>query len=205
MSNPITTVLDGLRTKINRKQGELESARNRHAAVVKALAQHRVQLAGTLEAQSILVEVAKAVQTEVRTVVESIVSQCLSAVFGDNAYRFEIEFVTRRSRSEADFWLIRDGLRLEPTGLVGGGVVDVVSFGLRLAALVLSKTKRRLIIADEPFKFVSAEYRHKVRDMLQMLSDDLGVQLIYVTHVTEYAMGNIHTLGRTDSDHGTSD
>lgn len=195
----ITSRLDALRAQVNRKQGELSSARQRHTSVVAALEQHKEKLTATLEAQTILTEVAKSVQTEVRTVVESIVSQCLSAVFGASAYRFEIEFTTRRSRSEADFWLVRDDLKLAPTGLVGGGVVDVVSFALRLAALILSKTARRIIIADEPFKFVSQEYRPKVREMLQMLSDDLGVQFIYVTHVPEYAIGHVHTLGDSDA------
>jgi DNA repair exonuclease SbcCD ATPase subunit len=49
-------------------------------------------------------------------------------------------------------------------------------------------------VLDEPFKFVSEEYRPRVRAMLEKLSAELDVQFIMVTHVPEFKTGTIHQL-----------
>jgi ABC-type molybdenum transport system ATPase subunit/photorepair protein PhrA len=71
-----------------------------------------------------------------------------------------------------------------------GGVVDVAAFVLRLSCLMLSKPAvRRIIVLDEPFKFVSIEYRDNVRMMLEKLSSDFDIQFIMVTHIEELVTG----------------
>jgi DNA repair exonuclease SbcCD ATPase subunit len=69
---------------------------------------------------------------------------------------------------------------------VGGGVVDVCSFGLRLAALMLrTPAPRKLLLLDEPFKFVSEEYRPYIVDMIKAVADQMGVQIVLITHIPE--------------------
>jgi ABC-type molybdenum transport system ATPase subunit/photorepair protein PhrA len=76
-----------------------------------------------------------------------------------------------------------------------GGVVDVASFVLRLSCLMLSKPPlRRLIVLDEPFKFVSVEYRDNVRAMLEKLAKDFKIQFIMVTHIEELITGKVVRL-----------
>jgi ABC-type nitrate/sulfonate/bicarbonate transport system ATPase subunit len=72
----------------------------------------------------------------------------------------------------------------------GGGVLDVAAFALRLAAITLTKPHaRRIIIMDEPFRFVSEAFRSRIKDMLESLAEEYGFQFIMVTHIKELICG----------------
>lgn len=43
----------------------------------------------------------------------------------------------------------------------------------------------------EPFRFVSADYLAAIRGLLETLSQDLDIQFIQVTHITELETGKI--------------
>ena len=91
---------------------------------------------------------------------------------------------------------VRNGREVDPIDASGGGVVDVAAFALRLSSLMLSRpARRRLVVLDEPFKFVSAGHRAAVRVMLEGLAADLGVQFLMVTHIEELQCGHIVELG----------
>ena len=138
--------------------------------------------------------VAQAVQQKAHDRIAGIVSRCLEAVF-DEPYEFKILFEQKRGKTEASLVFERDGLQVDPLTASGGGVVDVAAFALRLSCLMLSRpTLRRLLVLDEPFKFVSEQYRERVRVMLETLSKDLGVQIVMVTHIEELKMGKVIEL-----------
>ena len=76
-----------------------------------------------------------------------------------------------------------------------GGIVDLCGFALRLSCLLLQKPQaRKLLVLDEPFKFVSVEYRDKLCAMLENLSKEFKVQIIMITHVKEMLVGRIIRL-----------
>jgi len=79
----------------------------------------------------------------------------------------------------------------------GGGVVDVAAFALRLSCLMLSKPPlRRILILDEPFKYVSERrgYRERVRQLLESLAEEMGIQILMVTHIEALQTGDIVEL-----------
>lgn len=144
----------------------------------------------TLYAQTLVQQVAETVQTRAHSQIAKVVSKCLTAVFGDEAYSFKINFSRKRGKTEAELVYSRDGLEVDPVSAAGGGVVDVTAFALRLACLILATPKRRrLLVLDEPFKHLSPEYRSKVREMLKRLSKEMKVQFIIVTHSPELVCG----------------
>lgn len=139
--------------------------------------------------------IATAIQHEAHEQIASIVERCLTAVFED-PYQFKINFERVGGRTEASLVFIRDGKEIDPLTASGGGVVDIAAFALRLGALVLSKPQmRRLLILDEPFRFVSSKYRPAVASLLEELTTDLGVQIIQVTHIQELVIGKVHEIG----------
>ena len=86
----------------------------------------------------------------------------------------------------------KGGVEVDPMTASGGGVVDVAAFALRLSALALQRPPlRRTLILDEPFKFLSEEYRSRVVDLLDLLSSEMGVQFIMVTHLKEFEVGKV--------------
>ena len=112
------------------------------------------------------------------------------------AYDFRIEFVKRRNKTEADLYFERDGNRYE-YGQVGGGVLDVAAFALRLASLVLRRPPvRKVLVLDEPAKMLSEKGGNleRFRDLLETLANETGFQFIIVSHNPKLEIGKVVRL-----------
>lgn len=145
-------------------------------------------------AQDILQHIAQAVQQQAHQRISKVVSTCLSTVFED-PYELKIEFERKRGRTEAQLRFVRRDLDLCPLSSSGGGVIDVASFALRVACLMLHRPRlSRVLVLDEPFKYVSTQYRDNVRKMLEELSEDMGIQFIMVTHSEELETGKVISI-----------
>lgn len=148
------------------------------------------------ESQRIVQGIAQAIQQRVHDQVASIVSRCLTAVF-DDPYTFELRFDRKRGKTECQMVFTRDGKTLDdPLNEIGGGVVEVAAFGLRLACLLTSRpAPRRFLVLDEPFKSVRGqEYRDRVRQLLIGLSEELGVQILLNTDLEAFQLGKVVEL-----------
>lgn len=191
---------DIIRHQLDKARAEYDFARNSVRTEKASLKAARSDLAHTLAAQKITQEAAEAVQRTAHTRIAAVVSRCLQAVFGDDAYHFRIDFQQARGKTEARLELERDGLVLDdPLEQAGGGVMAVASFALQISCLLLSTPKRRrLLIIDEPFSALSEQYRPAVRALLQSLAADLGVQIIMVTHSKALMIGKVIQLGESE-------
>lgn len=174
-----------------------ERLRQARSAVEKETAAHKEAVkkaANTKEALEILQALAQTIQQNAHRKISDVVSTCLSSVFED-PYQFHIVFERKRGKTEAQLRFTRRELDVDPLTSSGGGVVDVAAFALRVSCLMLSRPRlSRVIVADEPFRFVSAQYQDSVRSMLEQLSKDLKIQIIMVTHNESYETGNVITL-----------
>lgn len=140
--------------------------------------------------------VAQAIQEQAHARIAEVVTTCLHTVFGEDSYEFRIKFVQKRGRTEAQLVFLRDGNEIDnPIEEDSGGVVQIAAFALRLSCLMLSRPRpRRLLILDEPFPHVSAQYRPAVRQMMKQLADDFDMQFLIVTHEPQYMMGKVISL-----------
>ena len=173
-------------------RGRLASSKSEVERERKELREAKRQLKAALKARKIIQSVSAVVQASAHKRISDLVSRCLSAVFGENAYRFEVKFHKRRGKTEAELTLSRDGSEVDPTDGAGGGVADVAAFALRLACLMLQKPKRRkLLVLDEPFRHLSADYRPAARVLLEALASELDVQMLIVTHDREFRIGKV--------------
>jgi len=157
------------------------------------LKQAKEQLGDILRAQEIAQEAAEEIQQQVHKQIANIVNKCLQAIF-PNPYEFKINFIRKRGKLEADLLFIRDGKERKN---VGGGVIVIVAFALRLSSLLLSKKcPRRTMALDQPFGDVSKDkgYLERVPEMLVMLAEEFGFQFIQVTHIDEMKIGKIIEL-----------
>jgi len=146
------------------------------------------------QALAVLQEVAAGLQQHAHQRISRLVSECLRTVF-DEPYTFRIEFTATRGRTHAHLLFERDGATVDPLSASGGGVVDVAAFALRLSALMLTQPPaRKLLVLDEPFRFVSADYRPRCRVMLESLASELDVQIIMVTHFDDLQCGTVIQL-----------
>lgn len=131
-------------------------------------------------------EAALITQSGIEEGVSLLVTRTLEAVFGEGAYEFRLRFVEKRNSTEAEVFFVRGEEEISPMDASGGGAVDVASFGLRLVFWML-RGKGDVLILDEPFRFLSREHLERASEMVKTLADDLGVQVIMVTHSEELA------------------
>ena len=180
--------------KVDSKFAEFLMAKKKLNLEETALRSYEEERDNIRQAQEITQEVAQDVQQEAHRKIAGVVSRCLTAVF-DEPYDFQIYFERKRGRTDARLVFERDGIAVDPMTASGGGVIDVASFALRLSCLCLSQPRlSKVLILDEPFKFLSKDYRDKVRLLLEMLAEDMGVQFIMVTHIQELETGTVITL-----------
>lgn len=153
------------------------------------------EVANYYSAQEVLQQVAQDVQQEAHKRISSVVTKCLKMVFGEGAYEFEIKFEQKRGKTDAVLQFKRDGHEVDPITEAGGGPVDIAAFALRLACISLQlPARRRIIIMDEPFNTLHKSLHTRVKDMLEMLSQELDFQFIFVTHEEGFAAGKIVVL-----------
>lgn len=185
--------MDNYRDKLDSLLRDYDHAKRSVSEGRRALRQAKRNAKATHEAHDIIEQISRELQQQAHTKIASVVTKCLQ-IF-DDPYEFRIQFERKRNQTEARLVFVRDGLEIDPLSGAGGGVVDVASFALRLACLVLSRpSRRKTIVLDEPFRFVSKEYRPALRDLLQSLSEDLGVQFLLITHIPELVTGKVVEL-----------
>jgi DNA repair exonuclease SbcCD ATPase subunit len=139
------------------------------------------------QAQVVIQAVALLTQDSLKYHVAELVTLALTSIF-DDPYELEMDFVQRRNQTEADIFFVRDGERVDPLTASGGGAVDVAAFALRVSLWSLKNPRTRpVLVLDEPFRFISMNYRTQTSEMLKMVSERLKLQIVMVTHSEELA------------------
>jgi DNA repair exonuclease SbcCD ATPase subunit len=194
MNQPSTNNADSF-LQLTKIRSTLSAASNKFEAAVQAVAHSkssiddlRVQYEAALAAKDIVQEVSISCQEACQKRIGYVVTRCLQAVFPDQGLTFRLVFEQKRGQTEVRGVLVdAEGHELDPLQSCGGGILDVAAFGLRLACLMLQRPQpARVLILDEPFRFVSSHYRSNVRALLSELSHEMGVQIIMVTHIEEF-------------------
>lgn len=179
---------------ILRKREELKVAQEMLKKEELNCSKKEQEYASTMEALEILQGIAKTIQQTAHSRIAEMVSHCLKSVFGEE-YGFKIIFEKKRNKTEAKLLFVKSDMEIDPLTESGGGVVDVASFALRFATLLLTKPKKtKLLVLDEPFKHLSSEYTNRVKLLLERLAKEKDVQIIAVTHNRNLKMGKVVTL-----------
>lgn len=189
--------LDEIKNRVGEGRRSLDYANALAADTQERLTTSRDELGQWLDAQKVLQEAAVAVQTAAHEQIAGVVTRCLEAVFGEDAYTFHFDFDRKRGRTEATPYFLRGGMRVDPVEASGLGVVDVASFALRLACLKLIRPPvAQVLLLDEPFRFLDKRRRPKVSFLLETIASEMGVQLIVATHDETMMIGNVIDLSR---------
>ena len=117
--------------------------------------------------------------------VESLLTYGLQTAFPEQRLKCRLDTSVKRGQQWVDIRLVResDGGVVDAPILdaFGGGPAAVISFLLRL--LVCRRTGLApVLLLDEAFSFVSAEYVPGVAQLLRELADKIGLTIVLVTH-----------------------
>jgi len=166
-----------------------------------------IQLVSDLEtiekSQALIQDTAKETQDQLRFHLQDLVNSALESVF-PGSYEFRLEFLPTRKSTEADIYLLKDGCRVDPLDSSGGGVVDVICFALRVVAWSIGNSDN-CVMMDEPFKWLSVNLRPLAAELLRLLSNQLHLQLIFVTHDPELVSVCDRIFRVTQEENGVSD
>lgn len=179
-------------TVVEDKYAQLKSAVERQLGVVEAQRQIVEGLrteVSTLDGEiailtftsTALEQLLKSVSVESLESVEQLVTYGLRTIFDDQALGFKIEVGTKFKQQWMEPKLINGKVTAPILDAFGGGPASVVAFLLRVLVC------RRLglapvLVLDEQFSMVSAEYVENVAKLLRELADKLGFTFILVTH-----------------------
>lgn len=142
-------------------------------------------------AAAVLTSMGEQRQADTQTKIEELVTQGLKTIFAEDL-SFHLVAGVRAKAPVVDF-LVRthlpDGTTVDTDVMDarGGGLAAIVGFLLRLIRLLLSAQGRdTVIMLDETFAHVSAEYEPRLAEFIRDLADRTGVQIIMVTHSDAY-------------------
>jgi exonuclease SbcC len=175
--------LEEIKTKLFEAKGKKDLLNQTLKDKEKAIELKEKRKTAIENIQALIQQTAKETQEKLKYHIEDIVNTGLDNCF-PGEYDFNVSFEIKRGRTEAELFLLKEGEKVNPMLASGGGVVDIISFALRISAWALSKTDN-VIILDEPFKFLSVNLRPLAGDILKQLSKKLGLQIIMVTHDNE--------------------
>jgi len=137
------------------------------------------------ECGAILNALTTASQQMLKDRLEGIVTYALSRVF-EREFRFVVEFRQSRANVIVEFKLASEETGWEPVELQdarGGGVCEIVGFIIRLVFLLyLKQDQRQIMVLDEPFGWVSAQYVDNLMELIRELVAKTGMQFVLVTH-----------------------
>jgi DNA repair exonuclease SbcCD ATPase subunit len=177
-----TVNISEIQNFLHKQKGIKESLEQRISDNECRVKKYKRDLKNLEDAGIILKAVAQQTQEELQYRISEIVTLALNSVFEDD-WTFNIDFVFKRGKTEADIYLEKNNEKYHPMDDMGGGIVDVISFALRIMAWTLQNPQsNNCIILDEPFRFLSKELQINAGNMLQELSKKLQLQFIMVTH-----------------------
>jgi len=190
--------------KLEHLRAERLRLESEHRKASKASDRLKFELGATKKALEVVHASVIFAQQEVKLFVEEIVTLALASVYGQD-YSFEMVYDIKRGRSEVQFYVKKNGCQLDPKSEVGGGVMDVASFGLRLALWAISRPRPTpVFLYDEPTRFVSKDLSEQVADMIREVAKSLEVQVIMISH-DEVLIGAADKAWRVEQRNGVSE
>ena len=177
--------LDQIQKKIEEKLSEKNLIKAQYRRLQTDLKKTKVLLFRKEKALEIVKQVALKTQNQLQYHLSDMVSMGLNTVF-DEEYKFKLLFEIKRGKTECRLFFEKNRHLVDPLNFSGLGEADIAAFCLRCAAWSMTKEYRNVIILDEPFKHLSTNHHTKAGEMVKLLSKQLGLQIIMVTHSKEF-------------------
>jgi DNA repair exonuclease SbcCD ATPase subunit len=176
-------MIEKYRDKLNQTKGKVSALKQEADDYTLKEEENRNRMLALEQALVFVQDVAQKTQEQLVLHIQDVVNTALDTCFPDE-YVFNLVFEIKRNKTEARLVFMKNGFEIDPMEASGGGVVDVASFALRIAAWSLGKTNN-VICLDEPMKFLSRDLQPRAGEILQEISKKLGIQFIMVSHVAD--------------------
>lgn len=179
-----------IRSFLERSKGARQNLETSLVRNKKRLKLAQVSLENSQKGSEIIHIVAKNTQEELEYHLSDIVTMAVQGVFQDNT-SLDASFVSRRGKIEVDL-NFKDGNHIiDPMNDDGGGLIDVGALSTRFSCWAIRREKTRpLFLLDEPLKWLKgSDLPARGADMIKLISEKLGLQIIMVSHDPELIEG----------------
>jgi DNA repair exonuclease SbcCD ATPase subunit len=188
----LQTRLHGLKSRYDRLAGQSDQLESNLRRVEAQVSKHQDEIRLLGETADLLQHLQRVLIDENIQEIEGLVSDALKEVFPDQNLGFKVEQIIERGRTSLNFYVMDNSFeppaQREIMDCLGGGVVAVVSFLLRVIALKKLNLYPFLAL-DETFGQVSTDYIPNVSKLLRQLSERLGIDIFLVTHQEGFLSG----------------
>jgi DNA repair exonuclease SbcCD ATPase subunit len=168
---------------VKKREVEQNLLLGQYDACKNKLEKYNSEILDMIEARNIVSEAARITQQQFKLLVEELVTSAINAVFPNKDYKFVMQFVLQNNRPQINL-LVQDGENepYVPKDEQGGGLLDIISFALRVVLWSLEKPRsRNTLIMDEPFRW-TGNLTELAANMMKEISKKLELQIIMVTH-----------------------
>jgi ABC-type cobalamin/Fe3+-siderophores transport system ATPase subunit len=188
LERQLRTVSSGL----DRRVGEARLLAARGKSVVAEIAEVSAEIESLDKIVAVLNTVGEERQAKAQLTIESLVTRGLQTIFGEDL-SFHIVSTTKAKSTVTDFIVrttLADGSQVDTPILEarGGGLAATIGVLLRIVMILLGgKSESHVLVLDEPFAMVSAEFEIPLANFLRDLVDKSPIQIIMVTHSEAYS------------------
>ena len=159
----------------NQDFGKLQALKEQDQEISLEIANLSSEIEVLGKVLSIYHRLGESVQEHFLSSLESLVTAGIQAIF-EESVSFHIRPKVRGNQVTMDFVLKNpDGSETDLIGSRGGGLISVIGVVLQIVTIRLMKDRiHQVLILDEPFSHLSAEYVEPCANFLRKLSDDFG-------------------------------
>lgn len=200
MTTDISTRVDALSRREAELAGSISALKSSLAESGQRITTLSEAIAVADKAKAVLESYAVEQQSELQQSIEGLVTRGLQAVFRERL-EFKMEFKVLRGQPEVSFSVVSyvddEPVEMDIPNSFGGGLAVVCAVLLRvivLRYLVAHGKVEPILILDEPLAALSPNYderdaeslRTNMAEFLHVVSAELGVQIVLVTHEPDY-------------------
>lgn len=182
----ISDAINRLCTDYERKLAVMERLQEQLASLKREEA--RLIEASEVEekAQAVLLKLEDVWRKDFEKGIEAVITDGINLVFGTQ-YAFVLATKVERGASAIEFSIETPTAEVGVEEAVGGSMVQVISFLLRVILIKAARPPLRpVIILDEAFNAVSEEFQANVGLLLRKVVEESGVQIIMVAHERKF-------------------
>lgn len=193
--------IEEIREQLIKMEGQEEYLEEQLESYESRLINLREDLENHFKARFIINEVSEQTQKQFTDKIEILATMAIKAVF-DRDFTCKLILEKKHNKSECRIVIMEDGEEMDPTDECGGGMIDVMSFILRIILHTYENPQsRKVIILDEPFKHMG-NLSIKGAQMIKYLSEEMGIQFIIISHDANIieALDTVYTIEYIDKE-----
>jgi len=190
MDNRISDLKNKLETfgnKVGQIQGQYNHIKQEYDNNLRQVTVLEKNVLNHQKAVELLSVVQKVTRDRIKNKFENLVNHALHYICGPE-YNFNLEFSTRGNLQEMRFNIQSPDCKEahDPLEADSGGIIDIISFALRIVLLEINFPKNEgFIVLDESFKHLSRNFLPTTNQFLKEISKKLNRQIILVSHANE--------------------